>query len=416
MRETPEPRLRPAHLGNNVGVQLTRASLIFPIGAFLERIGAPVERFLERAAIPPSALTDPESLIPISSTGQLLVEAARAEGIDNLGLVSGQAGDVTNLGMFGRLLRRPRTLGEALQAAVRHHRAFTSSGEIWLGSRGDDVRFCHAFTADIDRSEETWQQLSHYGLMLMLNLVRLGAGAHWRPAEVDLQVGETAALRDAEPLSLASLKCGQPATAITFPRALLAEPLRLATPDVGIPADTIEAWKASAPARDLVGSIVEVVEMLSQDCYPDIHVTAEVLGMGVRTLQRHLAAAGVTHRSLVGRARFATAAALLQETNTKVLEIALDLGYSDHAHFTRAFRRWAGCSPQEFRRKAQTSQAIRAVCGADAVVPPREPSARRTAARHTAYGENGPWIHSASSPNSAGSGLSGGPRVRQCVR
>ena len=31
-------------------------------------------------------------------------------------------------------------------------------------------------------------------------------------------------------------------------------------------------------------------------------------------------------------------------------ELALDLGYSDHAHFTRAFRRWAGCSPQEFRR------------------------------------------------------------------
>jgi len=94
-----------------------------------------------------------------------------------------------------------------------------------------------------------------------------------------------------------------------------------------------------------------VIQTLSWEGYPDIHLTAKLLGMSVRTLQRHLAAAGVTHEVLVGRARFATAAALLQETNTKVLDIALDLGYSDHAHFTRAFRRWAGCSPQEYRRR-----------------------------------------------------------------
>src|SRR5262249_34528766 len=104
----------------------------------------------------------------------------------------------------------------------------------------------------------------------------------------------------------------------------------------------------------------QVVEMLSWERYPDIHQTAKVLGMTARTLQRHLAAAGVTHASLVGRTRFATAAALLRETDTKVLEIALDLGYSDHAHFTRAFRRWAGCSPQEYRgRRAEGRTAFR---------------------------------------------------------
>jgi AraC-like DNA-binding protein len=54
--------------------------------------------------------------------------------------------------------------------------------------------------------------------------------------------------------------------------------------------------------------------------------------------------------SLVARARFATAASLLEETDTKILDIALDLGYSDHATSRGRFRRWAGCSPQQFRR------------------------------------------------------------------
>jgi len=51
----------------------------------------------------------------------------------------------------------------------------------------------------------------------------------------------------------------------------------------------------------------------------------------------------------------AAAAALLRGGYAKILDIALDLGYSDHAHFTRAFHRWAGTAPREFRRLARQS-------------------------------------------------------------
>ena len=73
--------------------------------------------------------------------------------------------------------------------------------------------------------------------------------------------------------------------------------------------------------------------------------------MTVRTLQRRLSVAGLSHEVLVAQTRFATAAAVLEQTNAKILDLALDLGYSDHANFTRAFRRWAGCSPHEYRLK-----------------------------------------------------------------
>jgi AraC-like DNA-binding protein len=73
--------------------------------------------------------------------------------------------------------------------------------------------------------------------------------------------------------------------------------------------------------------------------------------MSVRTLQRRLAEAGVSHQMLVAQARLATAAAVLERTDAKVLDLALDLGYSDHANFTRAFRRWTGYAPREFRSR-----------------------------------------------------------------
>src|SRR5262249_47534458 len=150
---------------------------------------------------------------------------------------------------------------------------------------------------------------------------------------------------------LAHLGFAQPATAIALPWALYDNPLRRPSTAVTIPDESLDAWRASAPADGFVESIVQVIEMLSRGGYPGIHLTADILGMSVRTLQRHLLAAGVTHDSLVGRVRFANAATLLEETSARVLDIALDLGYSDHAHFTRAFRRWAGCSPQEYRRR-----------------------------------------------------------------
>jgi AraC-like DNA-binding protein len=73
--------------------------------------------------------------------------------------------------------------------------------------------------------------------------------------------------------------------------------------------------------------------------------------MPVRTLQRRLAHAGITYARLVAKIRFDMAARRLADPKVKLLDIALDLGYSDHAHFTRAFRRWTGTTPREFRQQ-----------------------------------------------------------------
>jgi AraC-like DNA-binding protein len=330
---------------------LTRSGIVFPIIAFLERRGAPVERLLARAGLAPGILTDPEGLVPTLSVARFLAETARAQGIPNLGLLSGEEARIDTLGVMGRLICGASTLGDALQAEVRNHRTFSSNGRIWLELHGAEARLCQAFTNGFD---ERWQQADHYLLMIMLSILRLGAGPTWRPAKVQLQTGECPMLRDAEALSAARIDFGRPVTIITFPRLLLGAPLRPPSNASGILEQSIHGWEASAPSGDFVGSMVQVVQTLSWEGYPHIRQTADVLGLSVRTLQRHLTAAGVSHESLIGRARLATAAALLDSSDAKVLDIALDLGYSDHAHFTRAFRRWTGRSPQEFRRERRT--------------------------------------------------------------
>jgi len=342
-------------------VALTRASILAPIVDFLAQVGTPIERLLEATGVPVSVLTDREALLPTASTARLMNEAARREGIPALGALAGEHADLDRLGLFGRLIHDAPTLRRALRATVRNHPTFSSNGRMWLLARRDDVEFCQAFTS---RFDDQWQHASHYVLMLMIGIVRLAAGPDWRPAVVQLQTSECAVLRDVGALSAAHVTFGQPYMSIRIPRALLDLPVRPAPQPIAV-ADRIVAWQASAPASNLVGSVRQVIEMLSWDGFPDVALTAHVLGMSVRTLQRRLAAVGLTHESLVGRSRIAAAATLLRETDTKILDIALDLGYSDHAHFTRAFRRWIGCAPQEFRRNARAPRRA-GVLGAQA--------------------------------------------------
>ena len=85
----------------------------------------------------------------------------------------------------------------------------------------------------------------------------------------------------------------------------------------------------------------------------DIHLIADTLGTSVRTLQRRLRATGVTYADVVQQARSAAARQMLKERRPSIADVARLLGYSDAAHFTRAFRRWTGTTPRDFRRRSR---------------------------------------------------------------
>jgi AraC-like DNA-binding protein len=82
---------------------------------------------------------------------------------------------------------------------------------------------------------------------------------------------------------------------------------------------------------------------------PGIHLVADTMLTSPRTLQRRLQSAGLTYGHLVAEARRASAERLLAEPERTIADVARMLGYSDPAHFTRAFQRWTGRSPRAFR-------------------------------------------------------------------
>jgi AraC-like DNA-binding protein len=83
---------------------------------------------------------------------------------------------------------------------------------------------------------------------------------------------------------------------------------------------------------------------------PNIREVVEITGTSIRSLQMELALANLTFSDLVDQVRFRRSAELLREQDIKIIDVAFAAGYTDPAHFARAFRRIAGVTPREFRQ------------------------------------------------------------------
>jgi AraC-like DNA-binding protein len=106
---------------------------------------------------------------------------------------------------------------------------------------------------------------------------------------------------------------------------------------------------SEAPSSEFSESLRQIVRSYLSFGHPRIEEIADVAGMGVRALQRHLKKNGLTFKRVVDQARFQASADLLCDPHVKLIDIAYELGYSDQANFNRAFRRFTGTSPSEYR-------------------------------------------------------------------
>jgi len=83
---------------------------------------------------------------------------------------------------------------------------------------------------------------------------------------------------------------------------------------------------------------------------PDFDTLAAELNMTSATLRRRLHEEGASYQEIKDQLRRDLAISYLSHSNRSVMDIALELGFSERSAFHRAFQKWTGASPGEFRR------------------------------------------------------------------
>jgi AraC-like DNA-binding protein len=121
--------------------------------------------------------------------------------------------------------------------------------------------------------------------------------------------------------------------------------------------DALLARQLAALDRSNVAAQCKAVllERMSDGEPPEADM-AKVLHMSRRTLQRKLAEVDLTYQKLVDETRRDLALRYIEDMGHSITEITFLLGFSGQSAFTRAFRRWTGKTPSDFRA-ARVQQA-----------------------------------------------------------
>ncbi len=341
------PCPRAAAWTSEAPVPLVRVRALEHLPEILERMNLRFEDLLRDVGLPEVALDNESNFFPLREALAIIEAAARASGIAHLGLVLANVSGFDALGSYGQYIKGAPTLLQAIRRADEYLSWHTIGAGLSLRAEGSAV----AWRYELSRAIRADRQHAYlFALVLMRNVVRLAAGPDWMPDELRLEQPPANSCHALHQAFGDRITWDHGENALIFPAALLPRilgPVPQPRRENGSSAETLAA---TTPAAEFVSTLNQLILSFLPSGNPSAELLAHISGLPLRSFQRHLAQFGVSFTSLVDDARLRLAIQLMRDPANHLTDVALELGYSDPANFTRAFRRWTGLSPRRFRQ------------------------------------------------------------------
>jgi AraC-like DNA-binding protein len=328
----------------------TALATLGQIGArVLEMYGLDAPAMFERRGIDPALLSNPNARIPSRAWDLLARDAASRIPDPAFGLLAARCWHPSNLGALGHAWLTSSTLRTGLGRVVRYWRLLGEASSTRLEESSAGITIVLARQAPDPVSSAV---TADFVMSLLVDMCRMNAGSSLRPVAVSLRRSrpkDSAAYRrhfgcvvhftaDEDSFMLSRRDVDRPLPtsnrqlAATLDRILVEQLAHLDKSDV--------VARCQANLRDQLSS-----GEVSED------VMAERLHMSRRTLQRKLAEVDLTYQKLVDDTRRDLAMRHLEDPRHSITDVTFLLGFSQQSAFTRAFKRWTGMSPSEYRAK-----------------------------------------------------------------
>ncbi len=320
---------------------------------YLERHGVASAALLERAQLSPQLLAQRDQRIAASTYLELLGLGVQLSGDDCLGLHLGEAVRPGYYGVLGYLIMSCATLADALHRQARYAALVGNLGRVDLADEppreGLEPQVAHSWQPLLAQQQ---RQLSEETLAAWVTFGHWISGLDVPPSEVRFQHAAPADTREHQRIFRCPVLFDQADNALVFPKRLLSTPLGQADAQVRLMLD--------AYADRLLGEIQQGHSVLDRarlelarqlpEAGADLGLIAAHLALSPRTLQRRLREAGLSFNQLVDETRQQLVLHYLRDPALELAEIAFLVGFSEPGSLARAFRRWTGKSPGEYRR------------------------------------------------------------------
>lgn len=297
----------------------------------------------------PKLIDDPDNRIPFAQFVALYEQAARLTGDDAFGLHVGERTSPTRFDVLGYVVINSPTFGAAFDRLARYHAIWTDGAGFTLTEAGPHVRLSYNYVAGVAPPRRHDCEMT---FAIAVAFTRRMTGVAWQPHAVAFEHPQPADITEHARIFRAPLRFAQPRNELVFDRALLALPLIRADASLYAVLDRhAQDLLARLPQRD--DTTAQVRRLLGDALSggdPNIIAVARQLGTSARTLQRKLRTEGTSYQDVLDDMRRDLSQRYLRERAMAVCEVAYLLGFSGPSAFHRAFRRWTGVTPKEFRQ------------------------------------------------------------------
>jgi AraC-like DNA-binding protein len=197
------------------------------------------------------------------------------------------------------------------------------------------------------------------GMAAFLGMCRITAGQSLDPEVVYLQRPRPGCHASFDAVFKAPIYYGAKTNRLRFRADQLDKPLPTPSPELArindqAVIDYLARYDRDSTAMQVRSRIIELLP----DGTPQQNNIASTLNLSLRSLQRRLKEEGTNFKGLLEDTRRELALHYIRETHRPIGEITYLLGFSEPSNFTRAFRRWTGMAPAEYRENGQTDNSL----------------------------------------------------------
>src|SRR5882757_4161359 len=290
--------------------------------------------------------------ISLKQFNDLWANAIHLSGDPLFGLHFGETLQVAALGIVGAVVRNSRTAGEAIKNCATYVQLMTDLFDTKIRNKK------HTFTIQFSPAKDKLtaypvmtKQLMNLSMAFVLHELDGLLFTKIRPMMAELPYEEKDEAEYERVLRCTRFKKGKNYI-LEFDNAFWEEPIISANFEL----QTFLLQKTAeltyrAESQESMGS--RIVGLLRSNTYlgiPSLQEVAANLHLSPRSLQRKLQLEGSSYQDLAESVRKSMAIHYLNQGNYPMKEISYMLGYNELSAFSRAFKKWTGQTPQEFRK------------------------------------------------------------------
>ena len=318
----------------------------------VERSGVTREALMAAAELDVTRLDDILGGFGFPELVALEERALDLTGDEGLGLRLAEQSSEAAFDVVAHLTTHAPTLRDAVALCIQFQRLLMEGTALTLRERGDSATVRCEFPRSTPRGD---RMLAEFAMGGFARMIRSFAGHAAKLRAVSFEHPRPPHARAYARAFGGAERFSQRFTGIELDRALLDRRQLHHHPELYsvLHGDAATKLERMARGKSFVDRVKQHLLSVPPKRMPDMAGVARDLGLSTRSLRRRLADDGASYKALVQSVLELRATQMLGDPNRTIQETAAEMGFSDPSAFQRAFKRWKGMTPGQFKEAKQ---------------------------------------------------------------